>query len=172
MRIVTAAAVLAASVAAADAPPPTNGIAIGDGRLHGSASLSGAYDSAAGYFGTTPTLGGDIVIKAIVQNSQVIEDQIFERCFERRSNGYEIRISAGVPQPLVAFFEHLANKLLCFLEIVVQMKQQVRQGAATVVGMAKRVPGGVAIQVAGVLRYFRHCAESREPGHAPRDSSA
>jgi hypothetical protein len=61
MRTVIVAAMLVASVASADGPPQTQGIKIGDGRLH--VNLVGAigYDSGAAYFANA--LAGDMIVR-------------------------------------------------------------------------------------------------------------
>jgi hypothetical protein len=59
--------VLVASVALADPVPQTNGIKIGDGRLHVSLSAAIGYDSGAAYYtpdsAAPPVLAGDLVIQ-------------------------------------------------------------------------------------------------------------
>ncbi len=52
-----------ASVTAFAEPLAENGIKIGDGRLHPYFDLEGRYDSAAGLFGPTATLGGEIIMR-------------------------------------------------------------------------------------------------------------
>jgi hypothetical protein len=59
--------VLVASVALADPPPQTNGIKIGDGRLHVSLLAAIGYDSGAAYYtpggSSTPVLAGDLIVQ-------------------------------------------------------------------------------------------------------------
>ena len=115
---------------------------------------------------------GNVRVKAGPQQLQLAENQPFERLLQRGAHRIEVRICAGMPQPLIALFEHLHDEPFRGLEIVVQMQQQVGQCFVILVHMAQRVAGGLAIQVLGLFRNFRHGAESREPGHAPRDGRA
>jgi hypothetical protein len=58
--------VLVASVALADPPPQTNGIKIGDGRLHVSLLAAIGYDTGAAYYTPTtgtPVLAGDLIVQ-------------------------------------------------------------------------------------------------------------
>ncbi len=61
-RFIAIVALLASCVALGQVEKPA-GIKIGDGRLHPYFDLEGRYDSAVGYFGTPPTLQGDIAVR-------------------------------------------------------------------------------------------------------------
>ena len=74
-----------------------------------------------------------------------------------------------MPQPLIAFFEHLADKLPRALKIVVQMQKQHRKAFMALLQVAQRVPRRLAIQVIGLLGNLRHRPETRQPRHAASD---
>ncbi len=82
---------------------------------------------------------------------QFCQHELLERLLQIHANRIKVRIDAGVPQPLIALFQHVYDQPPGVHEIVIQMQQQVRKGLIAFLDMPQSIARGFAIQVLGLF---------------------